>query len=287
MYLSFFGLHEHPFSLAPDPRFLLMAASHREVLAELLERRGVIVVTGEPGTGKTALLLALRERLGADTAVSYVFNTTLAFDEIVEYLLDDLGIAKPEESPARRLEALTSFLSDRERAGQRTTLIVDEAQHLDVATLAQLALLSSVERATPSRVTQILLVGPPALEAMLDHPDLQHLQASPRCRLRPLEGDEVAEYLRHRLTVAGAPDTSLFDESAIGRIAQFSGGIPRVINVLADRCLLFAYADHAHHVDRGTARRAIANLDDGAWAPFEIFRAAWAGFVGRLRARRG
>lgn len=287
MYQHFFGLHENPFSLAPDPRFLLMAASHRQVLRELLERRGVIVLIGEHGTGKTALLLALRERLGADTAVSYVFNTTLAFDEIVEYLLDDLGIAKPEESTARRLEALTSFLSDRERAGQRTTLIVDEAQHLDVPTLAQLARLSSLESRTGSRLTQILLVGPPELEAKLEHPDLQHLRASPRCRLRPLDRDEVADYIRRRLEVAGAPDTDLFDESAISRIARHSGGIPRVVNVLADRCLLFAYADHERRVDRGTARRAIADLDDRSWAPRQIFQAAWAGLVRRLRARRG
>ena len=287
MYLSFFGLHENPFSLAPDPRFLLMAASHREVFPRLLAERGVVVLTGEPGTGKTALLLALRERLGADTAVSYVFNTTLAFHDIVEYLLDDLGIAKPEESPARRLDTLTSFLSERERAGQRTTLIVDEAQHLDVSTLAQLALLSSHERETPSRLLQILLVGPPELETKLEHPDLQHLQASPRCRLRPLDGEEVEQYIRHRLQVAGAPDTALFDRSAIDRIAQFSGGIPRVINILGDRCLLFAYADHDHHVDRGTAGRAIADLDDTASAPRKIFRATWAGLVRRLRARRG
>jgi general secretion pathway protein A len=287
MYLSFFGLHESPFSLAPDPRFLLMARSHRDVFTQLLEQRGVVVLTGEPGTGKTALLLALRERLGAETAVSYVFNTTLGFDDIVEYLLDDLGIAKPEESPARRLDALTSFLSERERAGQRTTLIVDEAQHLDASTLAQLAQLASLERESPSRLLQILLVGPPELESALDHPDLGHLRAAARCRLGPLGIEEVEEYIRHRLAVAGAPDTALFDRSAIGRIAQFSGGLPRVINILGDRCLLFAYADHEHHVDRGTARRAIADLAEPAWAPSRVLRATWAGLTRRLRRRRG
>ena len=102
--------------------------------------------------------------------------------------------------------------------------------------------------------------------------------------------DPLSKYIRHRLQVAGAPDTALFDRSAIDRIAQFSGGIPRVINILnilGDRCLLFAYADHDHHVDRGTARRAIADLDDTAPAPEKVFRATWAGLVRRLRARRG
>ncbi len=287
MYLSFFGLHENPFGPAPDPRFLLMAASHRHVLGQFLERRGVVVLTGEPGTGKTALLLALRERLGADTAVSWVLNTTLAFDDIVEYLLDDLGVAKPEESPARRLDALRDFLSERERAGQRTTIIVDEAQHLEVPTLAQLVGLSGLESTTSSPLLQILLVGPPELEAKLDHLDLRHLQTATRCRLRPLDTEEVEEYIRHRLQVAGAPDTALFDARATGRIARFSGGNPRVINTLGDRCLLFAYADHEHHVDRRTARRAIADLNDTARATREAFSAAWARLVGRLQSRRG
>jgi type II secretory pathway predicted ATPase ExeA len=186
VYLSFFGLAENPFSLAPDPRYLFMGASHRDALAQLEARRGIAVLTGEAGTGKTLLLLALRDRLDADTAVAYAFNTTLPFEGIVEFLLEDLGIAKPEESPARRLTALNSFLSERERAGQSTTLIVDEAQSLDALTLAQLGMLANLESATTSKRLQILLVGPLELEARLDHPDLQHPHDSigVRCRIR-------------------------------------------------------------------------------------------------------
>src|SRR5262249_43014297 len=155
MYLSFFGLGEKPFGPTPDPRFLFMAASHREALDRLQEQRGLLFLTGEPGTGKTAVLLALCERLGPDNAACFVFNTTLSFDGIVEFMLEDLGIAKAEESPARRLAALKRFVSERERAGQRTTLIVDEAQHLDAPTLAQLCLLANLESASPGTRLQL------------------------------------------------------------------------------------------------------------------------------------
>lgn len=285
MYLSFFGLSEYPFSLSPDPRFLFLGASHREALAQFLERKGIVVLTGEAGTGKTTLLLALRERLDADTAVSYVFNTTLPFDGIVEYLLEDLGIAKPEESPARRLAALNNFLSERERAGQSTTLIVDEAQSLDVPVLAQLGMLSNLETATASKRLQILLVGPPELEAKLDHPDVQHLKQliGPRCRIQPLDAHEVHDYIRNRLRVAGAPDTGLFSERAIERITQYSGGIPRVINILGDHCLLFAYADHKRRVDRHVVNRAIAYLKEGAHAPGGSFPGDGGGSLRRFR----
>jgi general secretion pathway protein A len=285
VYVSFFGLAENPFSLAPDPRYLFMGASHWDALAQLEARRGIAVLTGEAGTGKTSLLLALRDRLDADTAVAYVFNTTLSFEGIVEFLLEDLGIAKPEESPARRLAALNSFLSERERAGQSTTLIVDEAQNLDALTLAQLGRLASLESATTSKRLQILLVGPPELEARLDHPDLQHLRDSirVRCRVRPLDADEVQQYIRNRLHVAGAPDTGLFSKRAIRRITQYSGGVPRVINMLSDHCLLFAYADHKRRVDRHITNRAIAYLENGSHAPRSVFPIDGAGSPGRLR----
>jgi len=295
MYLSFFGLGENPFGLTPDPRFLFMAASHREALDQLREQRGLVVLTGEPGTGKTALLLALCEQLDADTAACFVFNTTLEFDGIVEFILEDLGIAKPEESPARRLAALKSFLSERERAGQRTTLIVDEAQHLDAPTLAQLGLLVNLDSAAADTRLQLLLAGSPELEARLQDPDLRHLRESiaVHCQIRPLDAGEVAQYIHHRLKVAGAPDVGLFEEGAIARLARFSRGIPRVINILADHCLLLAYADQKRRVDRRTAGRAIANVTEGAQAPLRLV-AAWTTLASslaeaarRLFARRG
>ena len=294
MYLSFFGLGDVPFGPSPDPRYLFMSDSHREALDRIRAQRGLVILTGEPGTGKTAMLLTLCEQLGPETAASFVFNTTLSFDGIVEFMLEDLGIAKPEESPARRLVALKSFLSERERAGQRTTLIVDEAQHLDAATLVQLDLLANLESAASSTRLQLLLAGSPELEARLQDPDLRDLQESiaARCRIRPLDAGEVARYIHHRLEVAGATDTGLFDEGAIGRLARFSGGIPRVVNILADHCLLLAYADQRRRVDRRIVDRAIADLTAGTRTPLRL-TAAWdtlasslAGVARRLLVRR-
>jgi general secretion pathway protein A len=264
VYLSFFGLAEHPFRLAPDPRFLFLSASHREALAGLEARRGLAVVTGEAGIGKTSLLLALRDRLGANTAVAYVYNTTLKFDGVVEFLLEDLGIAKPEESPERRLAALSDFLGERERAGQNTTLIFDEAQSLDARALDQIGRLSKLESGSPGKHLQIVLVGGPELEDTLEHHP--EIQIGFSCRLRPLDAEEVHAYIRHHLQVAGAPDPGLFSERAIRRITQNARGIPRVINLLCDHCLLFAYADHKRRIDRHIANHAIAYLSTGGQA---------------------
>jgi len=285
VYLSFFGFTENPFSLVADRRFLFMGASHREALAELGGCRGLVVLSGEAGTGKTSLVLTLRERLHADTAVAHVFNTTLPFDGIVEFLLEELGVAKLEQSPARRLAALTGYLNERERAGQDTTLIIDEAQDLDVPTLEQVGMLANVDGGTAGKRLQILLVGSPELEGRLRHPDLQRLRDSVRlhCRIRALGADEVGGYIRNRLVAVGAPDTGLFGESAIARIAQYSGGVPRIINMLCDRCLIFAYADFKRRIDRHIAEYAIADLNDGGDASPRRFALRSSHVPGRAR----
>src|SRR6266850_3981525 len=143
MYLTFYGLKERPFNASPDPRFLCLTPGHREALAQLVysvrENRGFLVLTGEVGTGKTTLLHALLQRLdGSKTAVAYVFNTTLRFDGLLEYVLEELGVPTSHCSPAQRLLALRRLLLERRHAGQRTVLILDEAQNFDVATLERI-----------------------------------------------------------------------------------------------------------------------------------------------------
>jgi type II secretory pathway predicted ATPase ExeA len=230
------------------------------------------------------LLQALRQSLDGDTAVSYVFNTTLPFDGILEYVTDDLGIAKPEESsPAGRLNAWNNFLAERERAGQNTVLLIDEAQNLDAATLERISMLSGFE--TASKLLRVLLVGQPELEAKLDHPDLRRLRQriSLRCQIPPLGAEETDEYIRSRLRVAGAPDVALFNEPAIGRIADYSGGIPRVINILGDHCLLFGYADQKRRIDKQIVNQAIAYLEQDGQAPRKVFSARGLRSLRRFR----
>jgi general secretion pathway protein A len=268
MYLKFFGLDEKPFNATPDPRFLYLSPGHREALAQLQygtqERKGFIVLTGKVGTGKTTLLHALRRRLDGHTAVSYVFNSTLPFDGILEYVLEDLGIAKQEESRARRLMALNNFLIERERAGQNTVLILDEAQNLPPETLEQVRLLSNFETAT-TKLLQILLVGQPELGAKLNLPELRQLKqrVGLRCQIPPLDLDEAHQYIRNRLRIAGARDLALFNDAAIDLITSYSGGIPRVINILGDHCLLFGYAEQKRRIDRACVDQAIEYLEEG------------------------
>jgi general secretion pathway protein A len=268
MYLTFYGLAEKPFNPTPDPRFLYLSPGHREALAQLhygaQERKGFIVLTGKVGTGKTTLLHALRQRLDWRTAISYVFNSALSFNGILEYALEDLGIAKREESRVRRIMALNNFLIERERAGQNTVLIIDEAQNLAPETLEQVRLLSNFETTT-AKLLQIVLVGQPELKAKLDLPELRQLKqrVGLRCQIPPLTPDESAQYIRSRLRIAGASDNRIFGDSAIERITQYACGIPRVINTLGDHCLLFGYADQQRRIDRTAVNQAIEYMEEG------------------------
>ena len=216
------------------------------------------------GTGKTTLLHALRQRLNGQSAVSFVVNSTLPFDELLEYVLEDLGIPKTGGSRAQRLIALNKFLIERERAGQNTVLIIDEAQNLDVATLEQIRLLSNFETPT-SKLLQILLVGQPELKARLNLPELRQLKqrVGLRCQIPPLTLEETRAYIRTRLRIAGARDLALFTDSAVDRIAAYSGGIPRLINTVCDHCLLFGYADQKRRIDRPIVNQAIEYLEEG------------------------
>jgi len=268
MYLTFYGLADKPFNATPDPRFLYMSPGHREALAQLQygveERKGFIVLTGKVGTGKTTLLQALRQRLDSQTAISSVFNCTLPFDSILEYVLEDLEIAKGGESPAQRLMALNNFLIERARTGQNTALILDEAQNLSPSTLEQIRLLSNFETPT-SKLLQILLVGQPELAETLRLPELGQLKqrVGLRCQIPPLTPQETREYIRTRLRIAGARDVGLFTDPAVDRISEYSRGIPRLISTVCDHCLLFAYADQQRRIDRTMVDQAVDYLEEG------------------------
>jgi len=268
MYLTFYGLSEKPFNATPDPKFLYMTPRHREALAQLQygvqEQKGFIVLTGRVGTGKTTLLHALRQRLNGQTVVSFVFNSTLPFDGILEYILEDFGIAKGEASRAQRLITLNNFLIERRRLGQNTVLMLDEAQNLGPSTLEQIRLLSNFETPT-DKLLQILLVGQPELKTRLQLPELHQLKQriGLRCQIPPLTPEEVRQYIRNRLRIAGARDLALFSDSAVERLAEYSAGIPRLVNIVCDHCLLFGYADQKRRIDRRIVHQAIEYLEEG------------------------
>jgi general secretion pathway protein A len=268
VYLTFYGLKEKPFNATPDPKFLFLTPAHREALAQLLYgvqmRKGFIVLTGEVGTGKTTLLQTLLHRLDGNTKVAFLFNSALPFDGLLEYALEDFGVAQKAGTAAQRLFALNTFLIERWRSGQTTVLILDEAQNLEPPILEQVRLLSNFE--TPKeKLLQILLVGQPELEVKLALPELRQLRQriGLRCRIPPLTADQIPDYIRSRLRIAGARDLALFTDSAIGRIAEYAGGIPRLINLVCDHCLLFGYAEQKGKIDRNIVGQAIEYLEDG------------------------
>jgi general secretion pathway protein A len=269
MYLDFYGLRERPFSETPDPKFLFLTPGHREALAQLIygvqEGKGFIVLTGEVGTGKTTLLRTFMERIGTtSTHVAFIFDSTMPYDGLVEYMLEDFGIPGAGKTRAQRLFALNRFLIERRRAGQTAAVVVDEAQNLSLANLEHLRLLSNFETPT-GKLLQIILVGQPELRDTLARPELRQLRQrlGMRCMIRPLTREETRSYIRSRLHVAGASDTRLFTDAAVERIAAYTNGIPRLVNILCDHCLLIGYTDQTRRVEREMVERGIEYLEDG------------------------
>jgi general secretion pathway protein A len=269
MDLAFYGLSSKPFETTPDPKFLYLAPGHREALAQLTyglrEHKGFVLLTGEVGTGKTTLVQSLLRRLDAKTAVAFVFNTTLPFDQILEYILEEFGIPHPGDSSAQRLIALNTFLTQRSAAGLTSVLIVDEAQNLAPETLEQIRLLSNFETPT-EKLLQIVLVGQPEIRAKLELSELRQLKqrVALRCEIPALTARETRDYIRTRLRIAGAADLGLLTERALGRIAEYTRGIPRLINIVCDHCLLIGYADQQRRIDRTTVDEAIEYLEAGS-----------------------
>jgi general secretion pathway protein A len=267
MYLKFFGLAEKPFELTPDPRFLFLTPGHREALAQLTygvqEQKGFILITGEVGTGKTTLLRTLMHRLDGQVDFAFVSNSTLPFDQILEYVLADFGVADPRGTRARRLMALHHYFIEQCRAGRKTVLIIDEAQNLSVETLEQIRLLSNFET-TSAKLVQIILAGQPELHAKLQRSELRQLKQriGLRCRLVPMTEDQIEQYIVSHLRVAGARHQP-FTPAAIRRIARYSQGVPRVVNMVCDHCLLGAYANQTREVDAEIVKRAIQYLEEG------------------------
>lgn len=291
MHLNFYGLEKDPFSLTSDPAFLFWTPAHRGALDDLVcgvqNHEGFIVLTGEVGTGKTTLIHALLQRLGPNTAVTFVVNSGLPFDSLIEYVLEDLGIRKAGDSPAQRLFRLKQFLIERRRGGENTLLILDEAQGLDASALEQIRLLSNFEIPT-EKLVQILLVGQPELEAKLDQPELRQLkeEIGLRCATRPLTPAETFDYIRTRLRIAGAPELGLFADEAISRIIAYSGGIPRLVNIVCDHCLLIGYTDQKHTISREIVQEAIEQLEEGDGPSRRVASAYTGAFRDRLRVVR-
>lgn len=264
MYQQYFGLVEQPFSIAVNPRYLFMSARHRDALAHLLygvgSGGGFILLTGEVGTGKTTLNRCLLEQLPDSTDIAIVLNPALSAVELLATVCDEFDINYPRGSASLKVltDALHQFLLGNHRAGRRTVLMIDEAQHLGFEVLEQIRLLTNLET-DEKKLLQIILTGQPELAVMLARPELRQLnqRITARFDLTPLDGSETRSYVRHRLQVAGLGEgRTLFNEAALREIYQLSGGVPRLINLVCDRALMGAYGRSETTVSRHLVREA-------------------------------
>ena len=267
MYTRFFGLHEKPFSITPDPRYLFMSERHGEALAHLVygvtESGGFIQLTGEVGTGKTTLVRSLLlNRMPDNADVAVVLNPQISALEFLLTICEELHIDVPDSKDSIKAltDALNRHLLTAHADGRRTILVVDEAQNLAPAVLEQVRLLTNLETAK-QKLLQIILIGQPELRELLARNDLRQLaqRITGRYHLEPLTREETANYIEHRLRVAGALGEVL-DHGAKNEVFRLSQGVPRLINVICDRALLGAYSQETRTVNRRIIKRAAAEV---------------------------
>lgn len=266
MYNTFFGFRERPFKLVPTPAYLYLSRSHEEALAHLkyaiAKEEGFVEITGEVGTGKTMLCRAFLENLAPEVETAYIFNPRLNAIGLLQAINDEFGIRSDGHSIKELIDALNTFLMRKRAAGRQAVLIIDEAQNLGKDVLEQLRLLSNLETIR-HKLLQIVLVGQPELSEMLDSHELRQIaqRISLSCRLCPLNARETSNYISHRIRVASrAPGVISFTRPALRRIYKYSGGIPRLINIVCDRALLVAFNNNTHRITGKTVRQAIAEL---------------------------
>lgn len=266
MYAEYYGLKELPFALTPDPRFIYFTPSHTEVMANLhygIESgKGLVVVTGEVGTGKTTVLRWMMRRLDKTVLVAYIFNPRLSVTEFYQHIAALLGVQKWETKP-ELLVALGNELSSRHSRGLRTVLIIDEAQGLSAGVLEEIRLLSNFESDTAKQL-QIVLTGQPELREVLNDPELRQLKqrVALRCVIKPLPTvEETNRYITSRLLASGAERTNIFSAAAIDYIYRCTEGIPRNINNLCDNAMLAGYAAGELTIGRSTIEEVAESLD--------------------------
>lgn len=273
MYKSYFGLKKNPFNVNPDPAYLYLTPQMRDTLDELTygieTRKGLILLTGEAGTGKTTLvnhLLLWLEHQGARTA--YIFNSHVDANQLFDFILSDFDIPITAQAKANPLLAFNEWLLARYRAHDLVVLIVDESQGLPVHVLEEIRLLSNME--TPNeKLLQIVLVGQPELEIKLKRPDLRQLQQriALRCKTAPLSLLETSSYIEDRLHTAGARGDSVFSAEAVEAIHSYSRGIPRIVNLLCENALINAYVEQRRPISAVLIEEAARELQFDEWKP--------------------
>src|SRR4051812_8074956 len=266
MYERFYRLRERPFALTPDPDYLYPSRVHREALNYLRygieSHAGFIVITGAIGSGKTTLLQTLIRGLDNQTTVARVMNTLLDPRELIEAAMIDLGLDPAGKSKPAMLKDFGEFLVAERAAGRIVLLVIDEAQNLSLPALEEIRMLSNLET-EKSKLVQIVLVGQPDLRDKLDRPELEQLRQriTVSYHLEPLDAEETARYVNHRLARASIGAPLEFPRPVTDLIHGRSAGVPRLINVIADATLVFGYGEERPEIDAALVDDVIADLD--------------------------
>lgn len=271
MYKDFYRLQEEPFNITPDPRYLYFTEQHRDALNQLLygirQRKGFICLTGEVGAGKTTLCRALLHELDGSYHTALVLNPMLTPTQLIRSIVEEFGIRTKQRDRQGYIKLLNEFLLRINSAGQDAVLIIDEAQDMSVEALETARLLSNLETET-QKLLQIVLVGQPELRGMLDNPALRQLaqRITVRCHLRAMSQEDTAEYLRHRLKIAGRDEGDhngvRFDFGAVREIYRYSHGTPRLVNAIGDKALLAGYVYRTPTIDRKIVLAAVRDLKE-------------------------
>lgn len=255
MYNDFYKLKESPFNITSDPDFFFSSSRHEEAFNHLAygigSRKGIIVITGEIGTGKTTLCRTLLNRLDKSVKTALILNPNFSDLQLLQMIINDLGIHYTKRTKLDLIGAITLFLIEESAKGHNVAVIIDECQNLNVRQLEQIRLLSNLET-EKEKLLQIILVGQPELGEKLKNPALRQLtqRVTVRYHILPLQKDEIASYIQHRLKVAGADPRLQFTQQAIDAIFTISQGTPRVINILCDRALLAGFTRETFSIDQ-------------------------------------
>ena len=269
MYDIFYSLKQKPFSVTSNPSFLFLSRRHKEALAHLFygikERVGFIEITGEVGTGKTTICRALLNQLDEKIKTAFIFNSNVSEMQLMQTIVEDLGIQvnKKSKSKGALFSELNQFLIEQLTRGNNVVLIIDEAQNLSLKLLEQVRMLSNLESEN-EKLLQIVLVGQPELRDKLNLPALRQLRQriAVRYHIEALDRSEVPLYISHRLALAGANGSApVFEQDALDEIYHYSGGIPRLINMLCNKTLLTGFVLEKRHIDEEIVKQSILELE--------------------------
>lgn len=254
MYKDFYKLKELPFNTTSDPDFFFPSSRHEEAFSHLIygisSRKGIIVITGEIGTGKTTLCRILLNRLDKTIKTALILNPNFSDLQLLQMIINDLEIRYTKKTRLDLVGAITLFLIEESAKGHNVAVIIDECQNLNIRQLEQIRLLSNLET-EKEKLLQIILVGQPELGEKLEKPQLRQLtqRVTVRYHILPLQKEEVEQYINHRLKVAGGDPKLHFTPQAIEAIYAISQGTPRVINILCDRALLAGFSRETFAID--------------------------------------